>query len=114
MSGVENDKEAHTMILVTGATGIVGREVVNLLLEDGEKVVAVTRNPAVARLPGGAHVVGGDPSRPETLTAALSGVKAVFLLPCAVGDATAELLSLAAELGDTGRVALWQQDVIEQ
>ncbi len=87
------------MILVTGATGNVGREVVNLLLDGGEKVAAVTRNPATAALPGGAHVVGGDPSRPKTLTSVLSGVKAVFLVPRAVGDATAEFLSLAAERG---------------
>ena len=39
------------MILVTGATGNVGREVVNLLLSGGEKMVAVTRNPAKAALP---------------------------------------------------------------
>jgi uncharacterized protein YbjT (DUF2867 family) len=49
------------MILVTGATGNVGREVVNLLLDGSEKVVAVTRHPATAALPDGAHVVGGDP-----------------------------------------------------
>jgi uncharacterized protein YbjT (DUF2867 family) len=48
------------MILVTEATGNVGREVVNLLRSSGEKVVAVTRNPAKAALPDGAHVVGGD------------------------------------------------------
>ena len=87
------------MILVTGATGTVGREVVNLLLEDGAKVAAVTRNPAAAALPRGVDVVGGDPSRPRTLTTALRGVEAVFLVPRAVGDATAELLSLAAEEG---------------
>lgn len=39
------------MILVTGATGNVGREVVNLLLEDGKKVAAVNRNPAATRCP---------------------------------------------------------------
>lgn len=55
------------MILVTGATGNVGREVVNLLLSGGNNVVAVTRNPATAALPDGAHVVGGDPSHPHTL-----------------------------------------------
>ncbi len=87
------------MILVTGATGTVGREVVNLLLEDGAKVAAVTRNPATAALPRGVDVVGGDPSRPRTLTTALRGIEAVFLVPRAVGDATAELLSLAAEEG---------------
>jgi len=32
------------MILVTGATGNIGREVVNLLLSGGTKVVAVTRH----------------------------------------------------------------------
>jgi len=90
------------MILVTGATGNVGREVVNLLLDDSAKVVAVTRHPATAALPDGAHLVGGDPSRPQTLTSALRGVEAVS--PRALGDATAgaatvELLKLAAEQG---------------
>jgi uncharacterized protein YbjT (DUF2867 family) len=92
------------MILVTGATGNVGREVVNLLLSGGEKVVAVTRNPAKAALPDGAHVVGGDPSRPQTLMPALRGVDTVFISPRALGDATAgaataELLKLSAEQG---------------
>ncbi len=92
------------MILVTGATGNVGREVVNLLLDDSAKVVAVTRHPTTAALPDGAHVVGGDPSRPQTLTSALRGVEAVLVSPRALGDATAgaatvELLKLAAEQG---------------
>ena len=92
------------MILVTGATGNVGREVVNLLLDDSAKVVAVTRHPATAALPDGAHLVGGDPSRPQTLTSALRGVEAVLVSPRALGDATAgaatvELLKLAAEQG---------------
>jgi len=38
------------LILVTGATGNVGREVVNVLLDDGQEVAAVTRNPAAAEL----------------------------------------------------------------
>ena len=83
------------MILVTGATGTVGREVVKFLVERGEQVRAVTRNPDTAALPG-AEVAGGDPSRPKTLTSALNGINAVFVVPRAVGDATAELLSLAA------------------
>ncbi len=92
------------MIFVTGATGNVGREVVNLLLNGGAKVVAVTRHPATAALPDGAHVVGGDPSRPQTLTSALRGVETVLISPRALGDATAgaatvELLKLAAEQG---------------
>ena len=92
------------MILVTGATGNVGRGVVNLLLDGGAKVVAVNRKPATAALPDGAHVVGGDPSHPQTLTSALRGVETVLVSPRALGDATAgaatvELLKLAAGQG---------------
>jgi uncharacterized protein YbjT (DUF2867 family) len=99
------------MILVTGATGNVGREVVNLLLDDGQEVAAVTRNPAAAALPDGTHVVGGDPSHPHTLTSALYGVEAVLISPRALGDATAgaataELLVLATEQGVERVVAL--------
>jgi uncharacterized protein YbjT (DUF2867 family) len=99
------------MILVTGATGNVGREVVNLLLAAGQTVAAVTRNPANADLPDGANVVRGDPSRPATLTSALGGVHTILLSPRALGDstagaATAELLLLAAEQGAQRAVVL--------
>jgi uncharacterized protein YbjT (DUF2867 family) len=87
------------MIVVTGATGNVGREVVKLLLADGKKVAAVTRNPSTAVLPGDADVIGGDPSRPATLAPALSSVEAVFLSPRAVGNGAAELLARVAEQG---------------
>jgi uncharacterized protein YbjT (DUF2867 family) len=99
------------MILVTGATGTIGREVVKLLLEGGERVLAVTRHPATAALPEGAHVVEGDPSHPQTLETALHDVTTVFISPRALGDATAgaatsELLKLAAERGAQRVVAL--------
>src|SRR5258706_5001778 len=99
------------MSLVTGATGNIGREVVNLLLASGENVMALTRNPATAALPDGAHVVAGDPSHPQTLTSVLRDVEAIFISPCAlgdatVGDATVELLKLAAEQGAPRVVAL--------
>lgn len=99
------------MILVTGATGNVGREVVNLLLAGGRQVMAVTRNPATAALPGAAHVVAGDPSHPQSLKPALRGVETIFISPRALGDATAgaattELLQLAAEQGARRMVAL--------
>jgi len=86
-------------ILVTGATGLVGRALVKLLLDDRQPVAAVTRNPATAMLPEGVHVVPGDPSRPQTLVPALRGVEAIFLVPRALGAASAELLSLAAVQG---------------
>src|SRR5215469_7463517 len=93
------DQKNRTMILVTAATGKVGRELVNLLLQKGEKVAAVTRDPAATVLPHGALVVSGDPSRPATLISALRGVKAVFLNPAALGEASADLLSLALQQG---------------
>src|SRR2546430_16722834 len=107
------------MILVTGATGNVGREVVNLLLSGGEKVVAVTRNPATAALPDGAHGVGGDPSRSQTLAPALRGVEAVFISPRALGDATGgaatgELLRRAAKQGARRVVVLSAVNVGER
>lgn len=46
------------MILVTGATGTIGTEVVRLLAERGEQVRAMTRDPDGAKLP--AEVVFGD------------------------------------------------------
>jgi uncharacterized protein YbjT (DUF2867 family) len=94
------------MILVTGATGPVGREAVQLLLAAGAHVGAVTRYPARAGLPAGTDVIGGDPSRPHTLTSRLDGVTAVLITPRAVGDATAELLSLAAGHGAERAVVL--------
>jgi uncharacterized protein YbjT (DUF2867 family) len=87
------------MILVTGATGTVGREAIDVLQARGAEVAAVTRDPSTAALPDGVHVVGADPSKPQTLTAALGGVEAVLLSPRAVSGATAQLLSMAADRG---------------
>jgi uncharacterized protein YbjT (DUF2867 family) len=100
------------MILITGATGNVGREAVKLLRDDGKKVAAVTRNPDPARLPDGSLVVEGDPSRPATLASALGGVEAILLSPRAVGNAAAELLSLAARQG-VQRVAVLSAVTVE-
>jgi uncharacterized protein YbjT (DUF2867 family) len=87
------------MILVTGATGTVGRPTVQLLLAEGAHVGAITRDPAGVPLPAGADVIGGDPSRPQTLASQLGKVEAVLVIPRAVGGATSELLSLAAGHG---------------
>ncbi|WP_242905185.1 NAD(P)H-binding protein [Actinomadura terrae] len=69
------------MILVTGAMGNVGAEVVRALVADGEPVRALVRNPETASLPDGVEPVAGDLNRPESMTAALDGARAVFLLP---------------------------------
>ena len=67
------------MIVVAGATGNVGREVTRLLVEAGEPVRALTRNPAAA-VPAGATAVAGDLTDPPTLRPALAGASALFLL----------------------------------
>ena len=67
-------------VLVTGATGRVGREVVAQLLAAGVPVRALTRRPDAAGLPAAVEVVAGDLTVPASLDTALQGVGAVFLL----------------------------------
>jgi uncharacterized protein YbjT (DUF2867 family) len=67
-------------ILLTGATGNVGRHVVSALVTQGRDVRAVVRDPGTASLPGRVEVVRGDLSSPETLTAAVHGVESVYLM----------------------------------
>src|SRR5687767_8542263 len=69
------------MILVTGATGNVGSEVVKALAAAGEPTRALVRRPDAVTLPEGVEAVGGDLNKPASLTGALAGVRAVFLLP---------------------------------
>ena len=71
---------AQRVILVTGATGNVGRHVVSQLRRTGAAVRALTRDPTSAGLPGGAEVVRADLFVPDTLDACLDGVEAVFLV----------------------------------
>lgn len=87
------------MILVTGATGTIARPLLDLLAGDGVQVRAVTRALHAAALPTGVQVVQGDPSLPDTISAALEGVSGLFLHPRAVGAAAGELLALARERG---------------
>lgn len=72
------------MVLVTGATGNVGRSVVEQLLAAGQPVRAMTRDPGRARFPSGVAVVRGDMAQPATLPAALEGVDRAFLFPAGV------------------------------
>ncbi|MFE0457865.1 NAD(P)H-binding protein [Kitasatospora sp. NPDC058965] len=87
------------MIMVTGATGTVGREVVRLLVARGAEAGAVTRDPAARGFTDGARLIVGDPSRPQSLAPALDGVEALLLSPRAVDGASAQVLDLAAERG---------------
>ncbi|MFC9440259.1 NAD(P)H-binding protein [Nocardia sp. NPDC057030] len=91
------------MILVTGATGNIGGELVTTLSESGTAVRALVRDPATATLPAGVETVTGDLNRPETMAEALDGVHALFLLPGY--DNQADLLDRAKKAG-VQRIAL--------
>ena len=71
------------MILVTGATGTIGKDLVKGLIAKGEQVRAMIHNPdkapAASREPGVEYVTG-DLEKPETVIAALQGVEKAFLL----------------------------------
>ena len=82
-------------ILVTGATGTVGRNVVDQLLARGADVRALVREPAKADLPAGVSVVKGDLLDVDAMRAAFSGVSTLFLLNAVVPDEfTQALLAL--------------------
>ena len=94
------------MLLVTGATGTIGRPLIDALVNQDVKVRAITHDPQAADLPAGVEVVEGDLSRPATIAPFLDGVTAVFLHPRAVGLAADELLTLARQRGVQRVVAL--------
>ena len=89
----------HDPILVTGATGRIGRLVLDALLREGASIRALTRRPEGAALPPGVEIVAGDFSLPASLDPALHRVGTVFLLwtapPAAAREAVARLASTA-------------------
>ncbi|WP_063039126.1 NAD(P)H-binding protein [Nocardia pseudovaccinii] len=85
------------MILVTGATGNIGTELVAALSNSGAAVRALVRDPARAQLPAGVEAVAGDLNQPESLTEALDGATGMFLLP-GYAD-TPDLLARAKKAG---------------
>ncbi|WP_427921136.1 SDR family oxidoreductase [Streptomyces sp. cg40] len=79
------------MIVVTGATGNVGRTLVRILKEDGVPVTAVARNIS------GPGTVAADLAEPETLRGAFEGAEALFLL--AAGERPYDVLDVAKAAG---------------
>ncbi|MBL7497590.1 NmrA family NAD(P)-binding protein [Frankia sp. CNm7] len=98
-------------VLVTGATGNVGRHVVAGLLTAGARVRALTRAPTRTDLPAAWHptptptgspvsveVLGGDLLDPASIRAAAAGVDAAFLLwPYLTTDGAAAAVRALAE-----------------
>ncbi|MFF8280747.1 SDR family oxidoreductase [Streptomyces lateritius] len=91
------------MIVVTGATGNVGRPLVAALSAAGAQVTAVSRRPLPVDLPEGARHVQADLSRAESLREALEGAKSLFILLgpelLGPGESPHTLLGLAKEAG---------------
>jgi uncharacterized protein YbjT (DUF2867 family) len=89
-------------ILVTGATGTIGRNVVEQLVKRGADVRALARDPAKANLPAGVTVVQGDLLDVDSLRGAFRGVSTLFLLNAVVADEFTQALialNLAREAG---------------
>lgn len=70
----------QSKILVTGATGKVGRHIVNGLLERNADFRAMARDPERANLPDGVEAVHGDLTDSNSMKDALENVETVFLL----------------------------------
>ncbi len=103
------------MILVTGAAGNIGGELVAALAEAEQPVRAFTRSADPGRFPPGVEVAGGDLNDPASLRPALDGADGVFLLPGyadmpgvlaearrAGVRAVVQLSGMSAASGDTG------------
>jgi uncharacterized protein YbjT (DUF2867 family) len=101
-------------ILVTGATGNVGRPLVDQLIATGHRVRALTRNPATAGLPAAVETVAGNLSDTAGLAKAFDGVTAAHLIT--FGDDYApltngpDLVALAAAAG-VKRVTVLKGDI---
>ncbi|WP_329432296.1 SDR family oxidoreductase [Streptomyces anthocyanicus] len=89
------------MIVVTGATGNIGRPLTRALAEAGEQVTAVSRHPAA--VPDGVRHLVADLAEPAGLRPALAGAKSLFLLLSgdlhALGANPADLIGEAARSG---------------
>lgn len=102
-------------ILLTGATGTVGSELVRQLLEHGTQIRVVTRDPEAAAFglarSNGVEVVRGDFDEPDSMRSALEGVERAFLLTPWTERSEAwqtSFIRLAAEAGVRHLVLLSQ------
>jgi uncharacterized protein YbjT (DUF2867 family) len=89
-------------ILVTGATGNVGRHVVDQLVQRGAPVRVLVRNPAKADFPAGVDVVQGELLDVDALRGAFDGVSTLFLLNAVVADEFTQALVALNAARDAG------------
>src|ERR1700677_1415521 len=96
-------------ILVTGATGTIGSQVLSYLAGRDAQVHALTRSPDTAKLPAAFIPVAGDLADVDSLRAAMKGVDTLFLLAPNVAEELTQsmlALSVARESGIKGIVYL--------
>jgi uncharacterized protein YbjT (DUF2867 family) len=84
-------------ILITGATGNIGGQVLAQLRAKGLRVRALVRDPEAANLPSDVEIACGDFTRPETLDKCLDGIDTVFLVWVAPAEAAAASLERIAK-----------------
>jgi uncharacterized protein YbjT (DUF2867 family) len=92
------------MILITGASGNVGREVVKQALAVGLQIRATFQSPAVAaKAPAGLEGVIMDYAKPDTIRPALHGVEKILLIGPPVRDLPALEANFIKEVRAAGR-----------
>ncbi|MBF6335090.1 NAD(P)H-binding protein [Nocardia abscessus] len=68
------------MIVITGATGTIGSEIIRQLSARGTAIRAVTRDPDRAEVPAGVEVVRGDYTDLASMAKAMAGAEAAFVV----------------------------------
>lgn len=91
------------MIVVTGATGNIGRPLLQLLSDNGTETIAVSRREEVDGLPDGVRHVRADVGDAASLSPALNGAEALFVLLAGdlnvVGEPPESLVAAARAAG---------------
>jgi uncharacterized protein YbjT (DUF2867 family) len=95
------------MYLVTGATGHVGGPVARQLHEQGHSVRALVRDPSrAASLPAGIELAVGDLDDPASVSKALTGAEAIFLMQVGTGTEQTKTMIAAAHDAAVPRIVL--------
>ena len=76
---METEMNRRLNVLAVGATGSIGRHVIEQAIQQGHSVRALVRSPSKAKdLPHEAEIAIGDLTRPDTLSGAVEGVEAII------------------------------------
>lgn len=95
------------MYLVTGATGHVGGPLVRQLHEQGHRVRALVRDPSGATgLPAEVELAAGDLDDPGSVSKAVTGAEAIFLMHIGTGTEQTKTMIAAAQEAGVPRIVL--------